>query len=240
MAQRRSISRIFGKVLLLGLLLGFVFLIIWVSQKLLAHPLAGSSIIGLISAITVFGVLINMQSKRIQKANLLAKQSLYQDYSPYEFEHLTAEIFRQLGYQVTVTGSAGDEGIDVLLEKDGVYTGVQCKRYRNTIGPALIREFVGALDGAGLEKGFFVTTSEFTQAAINAAQKSSLEITLVSGKDLAALRSRVEKHINTDIIPKPWWGTLSKFQKALSAVLFFIWITVIMGGVSYLILISII
>ncbi|MAT41389.1 MAG: hypothetical protein CL609_03535 [Anaerolineaceae bacterium] len=235
MAKRRRSSRKDGESLFVGILL----LLYWTSQWLLEYPIEGSILVGFITTLIVIAILLIVRAKRVRKANLLARKSLYQDYSPIEFEHLTAEIFRQLGYKAKVTRSSGDEGIDVILEKDGIRSGIQCKRYQNSVGPAYIREFAGALDGAGFSKGFFVTTGEFTQAAISAAKKSSAEIVLVSGEKLGELRNRVENRINTDIIPKPWWRSMSKLQKTLVVMMFFVCVMTVTSVATYMILTTI-
>jgi restriction endonuclease Mrr len=102
-----------------------------------------------------------------------------------------AELFRANGYHIRLAGGANDRGIDIYLAKEGQRAVVQCKRYRQKVTPSQIRDFIGAMNGAGVETGYFVTTSGYTRAAREAAERSSYHIHLVNGRDLGRWQSRV-------------------------------------------------
>ena len=45
-----------------------------------------------------------------------------------QFEHRCAELLRYRGFhKVTVTKGSGDQGVDILAQKNGVKFGIQCK-----------------------------------------------------------------------------------------------------------------
>ena len=69
---------------------------------------------------------------------------------------------------------------------------IQAKRYaeKNSIGEKEIREFVGALQGQGVERGVFITASRFTQSAKSFAQKLLGKVILIDGQELATLMIR--------------------------------------------------
>lgn len=93
---------------------------------------------------------------------------------PRQYEALVTSIFANIGYQAELTNYRSDGGIDVILRGDaGRPIGVQVKRYRERIGVAQIREFLGALVLGGFTQGVFVTTSEFTFGAKRAAELAS-------------------------------------------------------------------
>jgi restriction system protein len=48
--------------------------------------------------------------------------------SGVEFEMYVAAVFRGLGYNVAMTKTTGDFGVDLVLTKDAKRTAVQCKR----------------------------------------------------------------------------------------------------------------
>ena len=170
MARKKRVSSSEGE----GLLLVILITAVSAYQKAMEQPLLTSFIFGIVISSIVLAVLLIVRSRRMRRANLLARHSLYGDYSPIEFEYVTAEIFRQLGFDAKVTPASADEGLDVILSKDGKKIGVQCKRHKRDIGPGPIREFAGSLEGAGLDEGYFVTTSDFTIAAKQAMKKSRL------------------------------------------------------------------
>jgi Holliday junction resolvasome RuvABC ATP-dependent DNA helicase subunit len=91
--------------------------------------------------------------------------------SGIEFEEWVASLFRRLGYAVTGTKRSGDHGIDLIVQRGTSKTAVQCKRYSDSIGEPVLRDFVGALINIGFTHGIFITTSRFSnQATIFAAQ----------------------------------------------------------------------
>ena len=62
-----------------------------------------------------------------------------------QFERFTADVFRALGYDVTMLGGAGDQGVDLLLRKGHESVAVQCKNYRQPVGNKPVQEvFAGA------------------------------------------------------------------------------------------------
>ena len=72
-------------------------------------------------------------------------------------------------------------------EQDRIY--VQAKRYAldSSIGRPAIQGFVGSLVGFGASKGVFVTTSSFSQHAIEYAKGLQHRVILIDGDQLAQL-----------------------------------------------------
>lgn len=217
----------------------FLSIVVITVKDLLNNPFLSSICIGAAVPLVLLSFLVLTQVKRIKRANLLARDSFFHNYSPTEFEYVTAELFRRFGYKADVTPQSGDQGIDIVLKKQDRIIGVQCKRYniQNKIGPNLIREFIGALDGRGLKSGYFVTTSEFTRAAKETARKSRYQIKLLSGEDLGELRTRIDNRVMTGLIPKKWWYKLDDWQKGIAISSFILFVMVIISGISYIILI---
>jgi restriction system protein len=114
------------------------------------------------------------------------------------FERLCQLLLRESGFeQVVVTGRSGDGGIDghgVLRINPFVSFRVyfQAKRYRKTVGPAVVREFRGAMSGRP-DKGIIITTGTFTvDAKAEAGRDGAVPIELISGKELLALFEQLE------------------------------------------------
>ncbi|SHN68782.1 restriction endonuclease [Desulfovibrio litoralis] len=131
--------------------------------------------------------------------NSLIKEDLYEkvvNVSNDGFERLIIELMKGLGYGsrglAKRVGGAGDGGIDGIITEDllGLDTiYLQAKRYArgNNIAADKIREFVGAMDGKGVNKGVFVTTSDFTKAALESARQSHKSLKLINGNELTSL-----------------------------------------------------
>jgi restriction system protein len=124
-------------------------------------------------------------------AELLESLSLV---TPKFFEGIVLDLLHRMGYgasreDLQRVGGVGDGGIDGIISLDRlglekVY--VQAKRWQGTISRPEIQGFYGALAGQKAKKGVFITTSVFTQQAIDFA-RSVEGIVLVDGNRLAEL-----------------------------------------------------
>lgn len=106
--------------------------------------------------------------------------------SPRAFEHYVAELFERRGYRVEIRGRSGDLGVDLALTRsDGRRAIVQCKRYRHTIGPEIVRELFGTMVHELAAHGFLVTTADISDSA--RAWAAGKPITLIDGRTLVGL-----------------------------------------------------
>ncbi|MBU6501077.1 MAG: restriction endonuclease [Patescibacteria group bacterium] len=106
--------------------------------------------------------------------------------SPAQFEKEVADMFEGLGYKAEVVGGANDGGIDVIAHKDGKKYFIQCKKFiTREVTPHEVRDFLGAITNINnpAEKGFFVTTGNFTMMAEKAAEGNP-RIELIDGLKL--------------------------------------------------------
>lgn len=116
---------------------------------------------------------------------------------PEFFERLVVQLLLKMGYGGSrqeageAVGRSGDGGIDGIINEDrlgldAIY--LQAKRWEGSVGEGPVRDFKGALDAKGAQKGVFITTSTFTPAAKDAARNSrSYKIVLIDGARLADL-----------------------------------------------------
>jgi hypothetical protein len=102
-----------------------------------------------------------------------------------QFEHEIAQLFSQIGHQVHVTPASGDEGIDVVLEKDGRKIIVQCKAHQNPVGPSVVRELYGAMMHANANEAILVALGGFTQGVVGFVKGKPIR--LMSLPDILAL-----------------------------------------------------
>lgn len=93
-----------------------------------------------------------------------------------EFERLMARHYEAQGYRVEHAGTAGtkrryDGGIDLKLHRDGRMIVVQCKRHtpwQTTHNP--VHELVGVMHTQRADGAVFITTGEFTEAALSSVR----------------------------------------------------------------------
>lgn len=109
------------------------------------------------------------------------------------FEELVIDLLVAMGYggsreDAQAVGRSRDGGIDGIINEDRLGLDViyvQVKRWGTNVGEPPLRDFVGALDGKGVQKGIFITTSDFYPAAKNYAERSSKKVILINGDQLA-------------------------------------------------------
>jgi len=120
--------------------------------------------------------------------------------SPTGFEKVCRELLRESGFEnVEITGGSADGGIDGYgtLELNPFVSFkvlFQCKRYKenNTVSRAQIGDFRNAMIGRA-EKGLVITTSTFSNAAIQEANRDGAPpIELVDGEKLVKMFEMVE------------------------------------------------
>ena len=117
-------------------------------------------------------------------------EEILQSMDPFGFERLAQRILRECGFShVEVTKKTGDGGIDGTgkLKINGIFSfnvAFQCKRYKDQVGSADIRNFRGSLT-TDIEKGVFITTGRFSKAARDEASKpGKQQIDLIDGDEL--------------------------------------------------------
>lgn len=130
--------------------------------------------------------------------------------SPTFFESIVLDLLHRLGYGTSRSdlqrvGGAGDGGIDgvISLDKLGlekVY--VQAKRWQNVVGRPEVQAFYSALAGQRAHKGVFITTSRYTQQALDFAQ-SVEKIVLIDGAQLAMLMLDHDVGVSTRSLKVP-------------------------------------
>lgn len=114
--------------------------------------------------------------------------------SPAFFEQLVVELIVKMGYGGNikeareVIGKTGDGGIDGVIKQDRlgldkIY--IQAKRWSDNVGRPSIQAFVGALVGVQAKKGIYITTSKFTEQAIQYVQNLEHKVVLINGTQLA-------------------------------------------------------
>jgi restriction system protein len=128
--------------------------------------------------------------------------------NPAFFESLVVNLLSKMGYGYDntaskVTGVSHDGGIDGIIDEDKlgldkIY--LQAKRYSNinTVGRPELQKFVGAMEN--VQKGVFITTSKFTKAALDYADKQQQKnMKLIDGEMLSELMVRYEVGVTSTI-----------------------------------------
>jgi len=106
--------------------------------------------------------------------------------TPIEFETFVANMLKAKGFtSVRGTPVTGDQGADLIAEKDGRTIIIQAKRYQRPVGNKAVQEVIAARTFYKGDEAWVVTNSTFTPAAVALAQSASVR--LVDGIELRKL-----------------------------------------------------
>jgi restriction system protein len=141
--------------------------------------------------------------EQLNQAHQALMQSLADDLltqvraaTPTFFEQLVVDLMIAMGYGGSrkeagrATQQTNDDGIDGIIKEDKLGLDViylQAKRWTHTVHRPEIDKFIGALTRQRARKGVFITTSEFSAGAREAALGLDIKVVLIDGVELARL-----------------------------------------------------
>lgn len=103
---------------------------------------------------------------------------------PYDFEAFVARLFEEQNFtNVVLAGRSGDRGVDIIAkDPDGHLTVIQCKRWIGNVSATPIQRVHSFAITRGALRKILVTTSDFTDQAVEEAENTSTE--LINGERL--------------------------------------------------------
>lgn len=122
-----------------------------------------------------------------EKREFRDEYSLFDVNTGEDFEKYLERLFKDLGYKVKRCGKSGDQGADLLLEKEHFIYAIQAKYYNEKLGNTPVQEVVGALNYYDADQGVVVTNSVFTPSAKELAKVNN--VILIDNKGLKKLIS---------------------------------------------------
>lgn len=93
---------------------------------------------------TLLITFIVVRKRRAQQRLLASDIDEIDQMNGKQFEERLAAHFRQQGYRVDVTPYQSDFGADLIIDRDGVRTAVQAKRWKGNVGVGAVQEIVAA------------------------------------------------------------------------------------------------
>lgn len=103
--------------------------------------------------------------------------------SPVAYERYCAEVLRYAGWQAHTTSTTGDQGIDVLANKQGVRVVIQCKLYSNPVGNSAVQQALAGRAFVNAHLAVVVSNAAYTRSARVLAQRTGVH--LLHHRDLA-------------------------------------------------------
>jgi hypothetical protein len=158
---------------------------------LLIYGIAAFLLSGLIIALPI----CNWYERKQVTPNILATRNYLESGKQYEawliktqedywlslsgagFEIALAEVYQNNGYQVTLTSSTGDRGVDLFVkDASGAEAIVQCKAHRKPVGVGAARDLFGALHDHGATQAILASVSGFTRPTYEFAQGKPIRL----------------------------------------------------------------
>jgi len=91
-----------------------------------------------------------------------------------EFELYCRELLQEAGWHAALTPGSGDQGADIIAEKDGRRVVIQCKFYNGTVGNKAVQEAYAAAAFQDAPYAVVVTNSVYTKSAHQLAYKNGV------------------------------------------------------------------
>lgn len=111
-----------------------------------------------------------------------------------DFEVFVAQIIRKIGFSnIQFTKGSGDQGVDIIAERDGIKHAIQCKRYSQAVGNRAVQEVFAGKSFYHCHIGVVVTNNYFTQSAKDLAKENGVVLWD---------RSFLDKYVNANGVPQ--------------------------------------
>jgi len=114
-----------------------------------------------------------------------SKEYKFSSLSGNNFENLLVKLYESMGYIVQHPGGKGDQGGDLILNKEGQRILVQAKCYSGNIGNKAVQEAVAAQKYYDCNRVMLIGSSNFTRGALDLASVNGVE--LIGKKELQGL-----------------------------------------------------
>jgi hypothetical protein len=102
------------------------------------------------------------------------------------FENFLVEVFLEWGYEVETTKTSGDQGVDLIVTKNGIRTAIQAKGYlSSTVGNEAVQQAYTGMAIYKCHRCAVITNSRFTASAQQAAAK--VGCLLINGESIPLL-----------------------------------------------------
>jgi HJR/Mrr/RecB family endonuclease len=165
-----------GGALAFVLLLGFVLNSTMELTESLKWLLGGLLLIGSIVAIASVTWHLWSRPTTPTARELSLDFEAVRSMSGAQFEAFTADLFRAMGHQAVVLGGAGDQGVDVMVNRRGERIAVQCKNHKRPVGNRPVQEVYAGAQHHRCVEACVVAPAGYTSGAIALAKSTGVSL----------------------------------------------------------------
>lgn len=120
----------------------------------------------------------HIKSLTIRRNQLDSDNGVLTKYDPEmsgnDFEVLCCEMLTLIGWSARKTGRSGDQGTDIIAEKDNISISIQCKRCSSPVGNHAVQEAFSGKTYVEADYGLVVSDNTFTVSARQVALKTGI------------------------------------------------------------------
>ncbi len=180
-----------GAALVLIVLLGFVSNSTMGLTESLKWLLGGLLLIGSVVAIASVAWYLGNRPTTPTARELALRFEAVRSMTGAQFEVFTADLFRAMGHQAVVLGGAGDQGVDVIVNRRGERVAVQCKNHKKPVGNRSVQEVYAGARHHRCVEACVVAPAGYTGEAF--ALASSTGVSLYDADTVRQLIRKVDK-----------------------------------------------
>lgn len=103
--------------------------------------------------------------QRIKRKNITVNNTQSSYTNPYDFEQNCANILKEQGWNARATQKSGDQGVDVVANKNGITIVFQCKLYSSAVGNAAVQEIFSGKAFYDAQYAAVVSNNNYTKSA---------------------------------------------------------------------------
>lgn len=107
-----------------------------------------------------------------------------------DYESACANLLSTSGWKANTTKATGDQGADIIADKNGKKVVIQCKNHSRPVGNKAVQEAHAAKAFYGASHAVVVSNNSFTVAAKQAANRLGVE--LVHHSELSSLDEKIK------------------------------------------------
>ncbi len=109
-----------------------------------------------------------------------------------DYENYIESLLQAGKFNVSRTPTTGDQGVDLVAEKNGIRIAVQCKYYSKPVGNKAVQEVIAGRDFYNCQVACVVSNNSFTSSARKIANVA--KVLLLNESNIAATLDDVVNH----------------------------------------------
>jgi len=144
--------------------------------KALKLLFGGSLLIGSVVAALWVALYLRTRPTTLTARELSSRFEAVRSMSGAQFEVFIADLFRAMGHQAVVLGGAGDQGVDIVVNRRGVRVAVQCKNYSKPVNNKAVQEIYAGARHHRCVEACVVAPAGYTSGAIALARSTEVSL----------------------------------------------------------------